>query len=83
MDHPRSPYIGLKRRLVLAFDVGNTFSRISYSILDPGAVPVISPVTRFPVQGHGGGDDIIPLIIYYDQKGSIKAVGAEALQNDI
>jgi molecular chaperone DnaK (HSP70) len=32
--------------LVLAFDVGTTYSAISYCILDPGEVPKIEPVTR-------------------------------------
>ena len=63
----RSVYRGQKRKLVLAFDVGTTFSGISYrfvdgrhtgassdifdnSILDPGQVPEIKPVTRFVLE---------------------------------
>lgn len=42
----RPPYHGTKRRLVLAFDLGTTFSGVSYAILDPGKVPEIKTVTR-------------------------------------
>ena len=42
----RPPYEGDKRKLVLAFDVGTTYSGISYSILDPGYPPEIFDVTR-------------------------------------
>lgn len=40
------PYGGYVRKLVLAFDVGTTFSGIGYAILDPGEVPQIQAVTR-------------------------------------
>jgi hypothetical protein len=42
----RIPYAGRQRKLVLAFDIGTTFSGVSYTLLDPGAVPVIEGVTR-------------------------------------
>ena len=45
----RQPYHGARRKLVLAFDVGTTYSGISYSILDPGEVPEIKGVTRHDV----------------------------------
>ncbi|PPQ74250.1 hypothetical protein CVT24_001151 [Panaeolus cyanescens] len=74
----RSPYSGSQRKLVLAFDVGTTFSGVSYSILDPGEIPEIRGVTRFPAQENVGGDSKIPTILYYDAKGAVRAVGAEA-----
>ncbi|KAF9524973.1 hypothetical protein CPB83DRAFT_871039 [Crepidotus variabilis] len=74
----RQPYSGPFRKLVLAFDVGTTFSGISYCILDPGEVPVIRGVTRFPAQEQVGGDSKIPTIIYYDNAGRMQAAGAEA-----
>jgi hypothetical protein len=43
---PRKPYEGSTRKLVLAFDVGTTFSGVSYCILDPGKVPVIQAVSK-------------------------------------
>ncbi|KAF8957824.1 hypothetical protein BDZ97DRAFT_1762587 [Flammula alnicola] len=57
-------------RLVLAFDVGTTYSGISYSILDPGQVPETKGVTN--------GSSKIPTIIYHDRSGKVRAVGAEA-----
>lgn len=42
----RKPYHGRLRGLVVAFDVGTTYSGVSYAILDPGEVPKIQGVTR-------------------------------------
>ncbi|KAH9485830.1 Heat shock 70 kDa protein 12A [Psilocybe cubensis] len=81
LNRPR--YDGTQRKLVLAFDIGTTFSGISYSILDPGEVPEIRGVTRFPAQEHVGGDSKIPTIIYYDKQGDVRAVGAEAVREGI
>ena len=72
------PYRGTARKLVLAMDVGTTFSGVSYAILDPGEVPQIHGVTRFPGQEHVAGNSKIPSILYYDKRGEVKAVGAEA-----
>ncbi|KAG2126241.1 hypothetical protein DEU56DRAFT_557062 [Suillus clintonianus] len=80
---PREPYKGLTRKLVLAFDVGTTFSGVSYCMLDPGEVPVIRGVARYPAQEHVGGDSKIPSILYYDLQGDVRAVGAEALRQNI
>ena len=47
--HPsmaRTPYSGTSRKLVLAFDIGTTYSGAAYAFLDPGEVPEITPVTR-------------------------------------
>jgi hypothetical protein len=35
----RKPYDGLTRQLVLAFDIGTTYSGISFCILQPGEIP--------------------------------------------
>lgn len=43
----RKPYVGDRRALVLAFDVGTTFSGVSYAFLEPGEVPKIHGVTRY------------------------------------
>ncbi|KAK0448968.1 uncharacterized protein EV420DRAFT_1750858 [Desarmillaria tabescens] len=72
----RKPYSGRHRKLVMSFDLGTTFSGISYSILDPGIVPEINGVTRFPFQ-DAGSDAKIPTIMYYDAFGNLRAVGAE------
>ncbi|KAF8840354.1 hypothetical protein BDN67DRAFT_1011543 [Paxillus ammoniavirescens] len=79
----RKPYRGRLRGLVLAFDVGTTYSGVSYAILDPGEVPKIQGVTRYPAQEHVGGDCKIPSIVYYDQAGNARAFGAEALQEQV
>ena len=46
MDISRTQYSGLSRKLVIAFDIGTTFSGAAYSLLDPGEVPKIQSVTR-------------------------------------
>ncbi|KAI0279701.1 hypothetical protein BGY98DRAFT_1089080 [Russula aff. rugulosa BPL654] len=73
----RKPYSGNNRSLALAFDVGTTFSGVSYAILEPNEVPKIHGVTRFPGQEHVVGSYKIPTIMYYDQEGNMKAGGAE------
>jgi len=41
----RSPYTGSSRKLVLAFDIGTTYSGVCYAFLDPGVIPEVKPVT--------------------------------------
>ncbi|XP_006460478.1 hypothetical protein AGABI2DRAFT_203545 [Agaricus bisporus var. bisporus H97] len=74
----RGSYQGSDRKLLLAFDVGTTYSGISYSILDPGKKPEVQGVYRFPGQEVAGGTAKLPSIIYYSQDGGVRAVGAEA-----
>ncbi|KZT00777.1 uncharacterized protein LAESUDRAFT_665281 [Laetiporus sulphureus 93-53] len=74
----RKPYRGLTRSLVLALDIGTTFSGVSYAILEPGEVPQIHGVTRFPGQEHVAGNSKIPSIMYYDWEGKLRAAGAQA-----
>ncbi|KAJ6626671.1 hypothetical protein B0H10DRAFT_1998098 [Mycena sp. CBHHK59/15] len=76
-------FSGPARKLVLGIDVGTTFSGMSFSILEPGRVPSILPVTRFPAQEHVGGDSKVPSVLYYDRFGVAKALGAEALQESV
>ncbi|KIM58504.1 hypothetical protein SCLCIDRAFT_128105 [Scleroderma citrinum Foug A] len=80
---PRNPFQGHARKLVLAFDVGTTYSGVSYCILDPGEIPEIHGVTRYPAQEYIEGDNKIPSILYYDQEYTVRAIGAEALQEHI
>ncbi|KAJ7070448.1 hypothetical protein B0H15DRAFT_89843 [Mycena belliarum] len=65
------------RTLVIGFDVGTTFSGVSYSILEPGQVPVIKSVARFPGQEHVVGASKVPTAIFYDKQGIVRAEGAE------
>jgi hypothetical protein len=46
-------------------------------------VPEIKGVTRFPAHEHISGASKIPTIIYYDRKGKVRAVGAEAMREGI
>jgi hypothetical protein len=59
----RKPYRGTTRGLVIALDVGTTFSGVSYAFLEPGEVPKIHGVTRFPGQEHIAGDSKIPTVL--------------------
>ncbi len=97
----RKPYNGSRRKLVIAFDIGTTYSGVSFSILDPGIPPVIQGVHkyvlslnflwrvvlllcgvyRFPAQQEVGGSAKIPSVIYYDNEGNVRAIGAEAVDN--
>ncbi|KAI0086044.1 hypothetical protein BDY19DRAFT_376420 [Irpex rosettiformis] len=76
-----SPYGGYTRKLVLAFDVGTTYSGIGYAILDPGEVPKVQGVTRFP--GQENGDFKIPTVLWYTQEGNVRAAGAEACSSSM
>ncbi|KAL4065607.1 hypothetical protein V8B97DRAFT_1875242 [Scleroderma yunnanense] len=79
----RPPYGGATWKLVLAFDIGTTYSTISYSILHPGYSPEILDVTRYPSTGRVGGSSKILSIVYYDREGTPRAFGWEALQESI
>ena len=46
MDIARTRYSGSSRKLIIALDIGTTFSGAAYAFLDPGDVPRIQPVTR-------------------------------------
>lgn len=78
----QQPYNGVSTKLCLAFDVGTSFSSISYCILNPGQVPVIRNVNRFPRQHHADRIEKVPSVIYYDQGGNLCAVGAEIQDPD-
>ncbi|EIN07325.1 hypothetical protein PUNSTDRAFT_144834 [Punctularia strigosozonata HHB-11173 SS5] len=79
----RQAYNGPRRKLLIALDVGTTFSGISYSILEPGEIPQVLWVTRFPGQEHQAGTFKIPTVMWYDRSGVMKAAGAEAELPDI
>lgn len=90
---PSQPFAGPLRRLVLAFDVGTTYSGVAYAVLDPGEVPKIQGVTRYEAStcvmvvivsyfirypGQENTGFKIPSILYYTRDGKVHAVGAEA-----
>lgn len=41
-----TPYSGTRRKLVLGFDIGVSYSVAAYAFLDPGEVPQIQVVTK-------------------------------------
>ena len=45
MDIARDRYSGTSRKLVVAFDIGTTFSSAAYVLLEPGEIPNIQLVT--------------------------------------
>ena len=49
MKPTRKPYGGTARSLVIALDIGTTFSGVSYAVLEPGEVPKIHGVTRWVI----------------------------------
>ncbi|TFK72406.1 hypothetical protein BDN72DRAFT_957282 [Pluteus cervinus] len=79
----REPYGGRTRKLVVALDVGTTFSGVSYCLLDPGQVPEIKGVTRFPYQELASADSKIPTVIWYDKDGNVREVGAGAMRDGV
>ncbi|KIM40826.1 hypothetical protein M413DRAFT_27963 [Hebeloma cylindrosporum] len=85
MHSARSVFRGSRRKLILAFDSVSDMGGCETSILDPGVVPEIKGVTRFPADAHEhiSHASKIPTIIYYDRAGNVKAVGAEAVQEAI
>ncbi|KAJ3798083.1 hypothetical protein GGU11DRAFT_782338 [Lentinula aff. detonsa] len=74
----RKPFSGTQQGLVLAIDIGTTYSGCSFSVLDPGVVPEIKGVTSFPAHPPSGASKI-PSVLYYDSVGVLRAVGAETL----
>ena len=85
-------------KLALAFDIGTTFSCVSYCIREPHHAPEIFPVARyaphrflsifftghrFPSQGVCHADTKVPSVLYYDKTGSVRAAGAEVLARDV
>ncbi|KAI0738324.1 hypothetical protein C8Q80DRAFT_1262843 [Daedaleopsis nitida] len=76
-------YRGSARKLVLGIDVGTTYSGVAYALLDPGEVPKIHGITRFPGQENAASDSKIPSIMYYRPDGKVYAVGAEAARPGI
>ena len=46
MNIVRAPYCGPSRKLVVALDIGTTFSGAAYALLEPGQIPETQFVTR-------------------------------------
>ena len=46
MDTARARYSGASQKLIVALDIGTTFSGAAYALLDPGKIPQTRSVTR-------------------------------------
>jgi hypothetical protein len=76
MSTARACYSGPSRKLVVALDIGTTFSGAAYAFLDPGQVPQIRSVTRQvllripdpPTRGNERGADTSTIRILVPQK---------------
>ncbi|KAH9940127.1 uncharacterized protein BXZ73DRAFT_99125 [Epithele typhae] len=73
------PYSGQVRKLVMGIDIGTSHSGVAYALLEPGEIPEIRSVTRFPGHEASPGDCKIPSILYYTPGGSVAYAGAEAV----
>ncbi|KAF9783747.1 hypothetical protein BJ322DRAFT_877041 [Thelephora terrestris] len=77
-----APYNGTSRKLVLAFDIGTTYSGAAYAFLDPGQVPQINSVTKY-LDNPNVGSAKVPSILYYDRQGNFRGVeNGKGLQDD-
>jgi hypothetical protein len=87
-----NPYKGAKETLVIALDIGTTYSGSSFCILTPGEEPKLNTVTkydshrvamhsltslRYPGLEHIAGSAKIPTQMCYDGRGSMLCAGAE------
>ncbi|PBK65401.1 hypothetical protein ARMSODRAFT_1022210 [Armillaria solidipes] len=80
MTTERHPYRGESRKLILSMDLGTTYSGVSYSILEPGVVPIINSVTSYEGQPHG--DSKTPTALLYDKDGNLHSAGEGAMNVD-
>lgn len=71
------PYKG-EPSLIIAIDLGTTFSGASYCILTPGQVPRIEDVKSFP--GQGTASSKVPSVILYDAESKPVLYGASAVE---
>lgn len=72
------PYKG-EPCLVIAIDLGTTYSGASYCILTNGQVPRIEDVKTFP--GQGAASSKVPSVIIYNEEGKPVLFGASAVES--
>ncbi|TFK51568.1 hypothetical protein OE88DRAFT_1801563 [Heliocybe sulcata] len=73
-SNQRKPYAGKGRRLVVAIDVGTTFTAASFCILQEGRIPKFEEATA---------DAKVPSVLYYDKEGRAQAFAAETDDEDV
>ncbi|KAG8903284.1 hypothetical protein FRB99_003525 [Tulasnella sp. 403] len=74
----RSPFTGDKASLVIAIDVGTTYSGVSYTFLRPKQPSTVYNVTRFAGQGS---NEKVPTVLYYDNAGELLHCGPEPAED--
>ncbi|KIO27484.1 hypothetical protein M407DRAFT_23298 [Tulasnella calospora MUT 4182] len=76
MASPRSAYSGSDPKLVVAIDIGTTYSGASYTFLKPEEVPRIWDVGGFKGQEDRQGNSKVPSELFYSLEGDLVACGA-------
>jgi len=76
------PWTG-KHKIILGFDVGTTFSGVSYAYLFPNGSQTVSRVSGWPGQEAHKGESKVPTLVWYDRDKKATAFGAEALSAEI
>ncbi|KAE8214982.1 hypothetical protein CF327_g1722 [Tilletia walkeri] len=69
------PYQG-ERQLIIAIDLGTTYSGASFCVLEPGKKPKIEDVKSYPAQATGLSK--VPSVVTYDRDCNARLFGAEA-----
>ncbi|KAM6502894.1 hypothetical protein JOM56_002871 [Amanita muscaria] len=74
----------LAARVVLSFDIGTSYSGISYSILDPriSEHEVVRRVDNFQAQ-EGSNSTRTPTVLWYNSQGSCRSVGDAAVTRGV
>ncbi|EPQ53309.1 hypothetical protein GLOTRDRAFT_95283 [Gloeophyllum trabeum ATCC 11539] len=81
MPRKREPYKGHQSKLVVAVDIGTTFTAASFCILEPGVVPEFREVLRWKKQKVP--DAKVPSVIYYNKQGQVQAFAAETDEEEV
>ncbi|KAK0196214.1 hypothetical protein F5146DRAFT_1176465 [Armillaria mellea] len=88
----RQPYSGPRQRIVISFDLGTTFSAASYWYIYPVVLFLYhsqcqQPPPPWSRSEHNaeetGSDAKVPTVIFYDNSGTLKAIGAETLETGL
>ncbi|KAG9009252.1 hypothetical protein FRB90_008496, partial [Tulasnella sp. 427] len=73
----RSTYQGSRPMLVIAIDVGTTFSGAAYTILRAGKPPEVYNVNGYKGQENKEGNSKVPSVLFYSPSGELLACGSE------
>jgi len=76
------PWAG-ETKIILGFDIGTTFSGVSYAYLYPEGPQVVSAVSDWPGQEAHSGQSKVPTLVWYNRNKEASAFGAEALSAEV